>query len=159
MVPNSWNPPKISSLVCSHFANFYKQFSNIRIIFVSLHALHLQNFSNCCSMIRNFSIHITFSGFLQFGPTGEQAEGTRLHTVSFNGFLSGLEWMEFRKLKLLIFCQKLLWNIRSRLDSSTFSIFRSVFGYFWSKLIFAQKMKILIKHIQIQAQKLKVWKS
>ena len=47
----------------------------------------------------------------------------QLHTVSFDGFLSGLEWIlnsEFGLLKLLIFYQKLLWNIRSWLKSSTF---------------------------------------
>ena len=74
-----------------------------------------------------------------------------VHTVSFDWFLSGLEWilnMNFCLLKLLIFYQKLLWNIRSRLNSSTFWIFRPVFRYVWSKLkLFAQKMKILIKHI------------
>ena len=48
-----------------------------------------------------------------------------MHTVSFDWFLSGLEWIlnfEFCLLKLLIFYQKLLWNIRSRLNSSTFWI-------------------------------------
>ena len=41
-----------------------------------------------------------------------------MHTVSFYWFLSSLEWiinLEFCLLKLLIFYQKLLWNIRSRL--------------------------------------------
>ena len=74
-----------------------------------------------------------------------------VHTVSFDWFLSGLEWilnLEFCLLKLLIFYQKLLWNIRSRLNSSTFWVFRPVFRYVWSKLkLCAQKMKILIKHI------------
>ena len=49
------------------------------------------------------------------------------HTVSFDQFLSGLEWilnLEFSLLKLLIFYQKLLWNIRSRLNSSTFWVFK-----------------------------------
>ena len=53
-----------------------------------------------------------------------------LHTVSFDWFLSGLEWiinLEFCLLKLLIFYQKLLWNIRSRLDSSTFWVFEPLF--------------------------------
>ena len=48
---------------------------------------------------------------------------TPSHTVSFDWFLSGLEWIlkfEFCLLKLLIFYQKLLWNIRSRLNYSTF---------------------------------------
>ena len=75
----------------------------------------------------------------------------RVHTVSFDWFLSHLEWilnMEFCLLKLLIFYQKLLWNIRSRLNSSTFWVFRPVLRYVWSKLkLCAQKMKILIKHI------------
>ena len=83
-----------------------------------------------------------------------------LHTVCFDSFLSSLGWilnLEFCLQKLLTFYQKLLWNIRSRLNSSTFWVFRLVLR---SKLMLcAQKMKILIKHIQIQAQKLKMWKS
>ena len=46
-----------------------------------------------------------------------------LHTVSSDWFLSSLESIlicKFCLLKLLIFFQKLLWNIRSRLNSSTF---------------------------------------
>ena len=74
-----------------------------------------------------------------------------VHTESFDGFLSGLEWifnLEFCLLKLLIFYQKLSWNIRSRLNTSTFWVFEPVFRYVWSKLkLFAQKMKILIKYI------------
>ena len=57
-----------------------------------------------------------------------------LHTVSFDWFLSSLEWilnLEFCLLKLLIFYQKLLWNIRSRLNSSIFWDFRPVFSYVW----------------------------
>ena len=75
----------------------------------------------------------------------------RVHTVSFDWFLSGLEWilnMEFCLLKLLIFYQKLLWNIRSRLNSSTFLVFEPVFKYVWSKSsFFVHKASILIKHI------------
>ena len=74
-----------------------------------------------------------------------------MHTVSFDWFLSGSEWilnLELCLLKLLIFYQKLLWNIRSRLNFSTFWVFEPVFRYVWSKLkLFAQKMKILIKYI------------
>ena len=74
-----------------------------------------------------------------------------MHTVSFVWFLSGSEWilnLEFCLLKLLIFYQKLLWNIRSRLNSSTFWVFRPVFRYVWSKLkLFAQKIKIFIIHM------------
>ena len=58
-----------------------------------------------------------------------------LHTVSFDWFLSSLEWilnLKFCLLKLLIFYQKLLWNIRSRLNSSTFWVFEPVFKYVWS---------------------------
>ena len=56
--------------------------------------------------------------------------------------------LEFCVLNFFIFYQKLLWNIRSRLNSSTFWVFRPVFRYVWSKLkLFAQKMKILIKHM------------
>ena len=59
-----------------------------------------------------------------------------VHTVSFDWLESGLEWilLEFCLLKHLIFYQKLLWNIRSRLNSSTFCVFRSIFSYVWSKL-------------------------
>ena len=63
----------------------------------------------------------------------------RLHTVSFDWFLSNLEWilnLEFCLLKLLILYQKLLWNIRSRLDSSTFWDFEPVFEYVWTKCSF-----------------------
>ena len=74
-----------------------------------------------------------------------------LHTVSFDWFLSGLEWilnLEFCLLKLLIFYQKSLWNIRSRLNSSKFWVFESVFKKFWSKSsFFVHKASILIKHI------------
>ena len=70
-----------------------------------------------------------------------------VHTESFDWFLSGLEWIlsfEFCLLKLLIFYQKLLWNIRSRLNSSTFWVFEPVFTYVWSKSsFFVQKVSIL----------------
>ena len=51
-----------------------------------------------------------------------------LHTVSFDWFLSGLEWilnLDFCLLKLLIIYQK--WDNRSRLNPSTFWVFRPVF--------------------------------
>ena len=60
-----------------------------------------------------------------------------MHTESFDWFLSGLEWilnLGFCLLKPLIFYQKLLWNIRSSLNSFTFSVFRPVFRYVWSKI-------------------------
>ena len=59
------------------------------------------------------------------------------HTVSFDWFLSGLEWilnLEFCELKLWIFYQKLLWNIRSRLNSSIFWVFQPLFGYVLIKI-------------------------
>ena len=60
------------------------------------------------------------------------------HIVSFDWFLSGLCRVNYLLgvvlLKLLIFYQKLLKNIRSRLNSSTFWVFEPVFRYFWSKL-------------------------
>ena len=78
-----------------------------------------------------------------------------MHTVSLDWFLSGLEWilnLEICLLKLLIFYQKLLWNIRSRLNSSTFWVFEPLFKYVWSKSsFFVHKASILIKHIWIQA--------
>ena len=56
--------------------------------------------------------------------------------------------LEFCLQKLLIFYQKILWNMRSRLNSSTFWVFRPVFRYVCSKMkLFVQRMKILIKHI------------
>ena len=58
----------------------------------------------------------------------------RMHIASFDWFLSGLEWIlnfEFCLLKLLIFYQKLLRNIRSRLKSSTFWVFEPVIRYVW----------------------------
>ena len=74
-----------------------------------------------------------------------------MHTVSFDWFLPGLEWilnLEFCLLKLLTFYQKLLWNIRSRLNSSILWVFRPVFIYVWSKLkLCAQKIKVFINHI------------
>ena len=73
------------------------------------------------------------------------------HTVSFDWFLSSLEWilnLEFWSLKLFIFFQKWLWNIRSRLNSSKIWVFESVLRYVPSKLkLFVQKMMILIKYI------------
>ena len=53
------------------------------------------------------------------------SDGT-VHTGSFDWFLSGLEWvlnLEFCLQKLLIFYQKLLLKIKSRLNSSTFWVF------------------------------------
>ena len=55
-----------------------------------------------------------------------------VHTVIFDLFLSGLEWilnLEFclHILKILISYQKLIWNIRSRLNSSKFWVFEPVF--------------------------------
>ena len=84
-----------------------------------------------------------------------------MHTVSFDWFLSGLEWilkLEFCLLELLIFYQKSLWNIRSKLNSYIW-VFSPVFIYVWSKLkLCAQKMKVLDKRVSIQAQKLQIWK-
>ena len=65
-----------------------------------------------------------------------QKEGETFHTVRFDWFLSGLEWiinLEFSLLKLLIFYQKSLHNIRSRLNFSTFWVFESVFRYICAK--------------------------
>ena len=44
--------------------------------------------------------------------------------------------LEFCLLKLLIFYKKLLWNIRSGLNSSTFWVFEPVLKYVWSKSSF-----------------------
>ena len=70
---------------------------------------------------------------------GQCNEGQLLHTVSFDWFLSSFEWiltLEFCLLKFLIFYHKLSWNIRSRLNSSTFWVFEHVFKYVWSKSSF-----------------------
>ena len=64
------------------------------------------------------------------------------HAISFDWFRSGLEWIlyfEFCLLKLLIFYHKLLWNIRSMLNSSKFWVFEPVFTYVWSKSSFLRK--------------------
>ena len=51
-------------------------------------------------------------------------------------------------LKFLTFYQKILWNIWSRLNSSTFRVFEPVFRYVSSKSsFFVQKASILTKHI------------
>ena len=71
-----------------------------------------------------------------------------MHTVSVDWFLSSLEWILNLELCYKFFWNlpKLLRNIRSRLNSSPFWVFRPVFRYVWLKLkLFAQKMKILIK--------------
>ena len=84
---------------------------------------------------------LTVGQINMLGPMGVPL----LHTVSFDWFLSGLEWilnLEFCLLKLLIFYQKLLWHIRSRLNSSTFWVFRPVFRYVWSKLKLCAQKKI-----------------
>ena len=50
-----------------------------------------------------------------------------MHSVSFDWLLYSLDWnlnLVFCLLKLMIFHQKLLWNIRSRLNSSTFLVNR-----------------------------------
>ena len=58
----------------------------------------------------------------------------------FSGFLFTFIFCEFCLLKILTSYQKLLWNVRSRLNSSTFWVFEPEFRYIWSKLkLFAQK--------------------
>ena len=87
---------------------------------------------------------------------GEQLtyDGPRLwiaHTVSFDWFLSGFEWilnLEFCLVKLLIFYRKFIWDIRSRLNPSIFWVFEPVFKRVWSKSsFFVQKASILMKNI------------
>ena len=73
-----------------------------------------------------------------------------VHIVSFDSFLSSLGWilnLEFCLQKLLTFYQKLLWNIRSRLNSSTFWVFRPVFKCLFKIGAFCTQKKILIKYI------------
>ena len=75
--------------------------------------------------------------------------GIGMHTVSFDWYLSGLEWilnLEFCLLKLLIFYQKFYGE--SGLNSSTFWVFEPVFKYIWSKSsFFVHKASILFKPI------------
>ena len=96
---------------------------------------------------RTYCIEKNISNLTFIHFQGIRGGFVRLHTVSFDWFLSGVEWilnLEFCLLKLLIFYQKLLWNIRSRLNSSTFWVFRPVFRYVWSKLnLCAQKWRFL----------------
>ena len=66
------------------------------------------------------------------------------HTVSFDWFLSGLELC---LLKRLIFYQKLFWNIRSRLNLSTFWFFEPAFRYIWSKSSFLFKKLHFLSNI------------
>jgi len=78
-----------------------------------------------------------------------------LHNVSFDWFLSGLEWifnLELRLLKLLIFYQKLLWIIRSR--SEFLSLYLNIFDQ--NLRFFAHKASILIN---ICIKGLKMWKN
>ena len=71
------------------------------------------------------------------GSSLQFKQSSAVHTVGFDRFLSSLEGilnLEFWLLKLLIFYQKQLWNIRFRLISSTFWVFRPVFRYVWSEV-------------------------
>ena len=95
---------------------------------------------------------VTFMYFLllllYFPLECNKCNARTIHTVSFDWFLSGLEWIikfEFCLQNFLIFYQKLLENIRSRLNFSTFWVFEPVFGYIWSKLF--KKLQSLIKNI------------
>ena len=86
----------------------------------------------------------------------KQYEPDTLHTESFDWFLSGWEWIlnfGFCLLKFVTFYHKLLWNIRSRLNFSTFWVFEPVFRYIWWKSsFFVQKASILIKHTGLKTQ-------
>ncbi len=90
-----------------------------------------------------FCIDIVFSVSIRSVPAGKVLSRSSIvpaiicdnfvpnaHAVSFDWFLSGLEWMnlEFRLLQILLFYQKLLWNIRSRINSW---FFEPVFEYAW----------------------------
>ena len=89
-----------------------------------------------------FNIHLFLVNRIHVNGT---STNTNPHCY-FGWFLSSLELVlnfEFCLQKLFIFYQKLLWNIRSRLNSSTFWFFRPV-SRFKLKL---SAQKILIKHI------------
>ena len=98
-------------------------------------------------MVLIYSIFASKLYFLELSSKHRQPS----HTVIFDWFMSGLEWilnLEFCLLKRLIFYQKLLWNIRSRLNSSTFWVFEPVFKYVWSKSSYlVHKASSLIKNI------------
>ena len=86
-----------------------------------------------------------------------------MHTVSVNWFLYGLEWilnLEFRLLKLLIFYQKLVWNMRSRLSISTFWVFEPCIQACLTKIfIFCAKSFNFDKTYLNTGLKIKMWKS
>ena len=68
-------------------------------------------------------------------PRWDSNRGNTVNTVIFHWFLFGLEWilnLAFCLLKLLIFYHKLLWNIRSRMNSSRFWVFEPVFDQNWA---------------------------
>ena len=151
---------RILEKFCTNFIIVYLQnsaeyvytyfFSEIHFSMVkTLTRLYLQILPYCKSSICfHFVVHFLIFQ-IELGCISFLAVYT--HTVSFVWFLSGLEWilnLEFCLLKLLIFYQNLLWNIRSRLDSTTFCVFEPVLKYVWSKSsFFVIKASILIKHI------------
>ena len=82
-------------------------------------------------VVPNMSPKVHFDAYylVTSGKATSDEWGIGMHTVSFDWYLSGLEWIlniEFCILKHLMFHQKLLWNIRSRLIFSTFWNFRPV---------------------------------
>ena len=87
-----------------------------------------------------FAVFAGLPGRLIVSAVARLTSWSPLHTVCFDWFLSSLEWilsLEFCLLKLLIFYQKLLCNIRSRLDLSDFEFFGlylAMFDQNWSFL-------------------------
>jgi hypothetical protein len=101
---------------------------------------HIFCFLDDCSC-RCVKTYLLFSlnGFCTVCSVVLSKSSDPIHTVCFDWFLSGLEWIVNLYLKLLIFYQKLLWSIRSRLNSSTFWVFRPLFRYLWWNLSFSTK--------------------
>ena len=97
------------------------QISNGQLHYYEVQGLAIRSFAISCYPQNECANPITLTRVFTFSP---------LHIVSFDWFLSSLEGIldfEFCLLIFLIFYQKLLWNIRSRLNCSTFWVFESVF--------------------------------
>ena len=89
--------------------------------------------------------------------TQRTCQSQSVRTVSFDWFLSTLDWiLNFYLLKLLIFYRKLLWNFRSRLNYSKLWVFEPVFEYVWSKSSFFVDKAYIWYSIIISGKKSKV---
>ena len=131
---------------CSHFFFLNEQGRNLIMLMQPCLIYSVRLLDSFSGNLLNFRWH-QMEIFLSTNCKAGQE--TQLPTESFDWFLSGIEWilnLDFHLLKLLTFYQKLLWNIRSRLNSSTFWIFRPVFRYVWSKLILTKHVLYRLKN-------------